>query len=258
MRYLDQVEVAALSFKAVIDDVEALLALEPEELAGYLLEYVLREGSGIAHRVSCHNLCLQVEREYAEEYRHRIARAIREAWSYLEREILVAPDPGQPGDWSFVTRRGRRLPTRREYESFRFAAAYPKGTLHPLLVERTYGLFLRGDYETAVFQAFKTVEIRVREAARLGKDLIGVKLMRTAFRPEGGPLSDPAEPVAEQEALLSLFAGAIGRFKNPASHRHVPIEAPSEVVEVLQFASHLLRIVDERSAEEAAGDPKAR
>jgi hypothetical protein len=58
---------------------------------------------------------------------------------------------------------------------------------------------MRGEFDVAVFQAMKAVEIEVRSASgvrQLGKDL-----MRAAFHPETGPLTDqgadPGEPGAK-------------------------------------------------------------
>ena len=91
------------------------------------------------------------------------------------------------------------------------------------------------------------MEVAVKSGApTLDSKFYGVGLMREAFNPTTGPLSDAQEPVAEREALQSLFAGAVGRFKNPPSHRHVPVTSPEETVEILQFASHLLRLVNDR------------
>jgi uncharacterized protein (TIGR02391 family) len=78
---------------------------------------------------------------------------------------------------------------------------------------------------------------------------VGVNLMRDAFRPVNnkgnppGPLTDTLLPIAEQEGMMSLFAGAILLYKNPQSHRNVPT-GDADAAEVIGFASQLLRIVD--------------
>ena len=103
--------------------------------------------------------------------------------------------------------------------------------------------FALGDYETASFAAMKSVKVEVRRVAGLPNDLIGVVLMRKAFSPNDGALLDPGAEGGEQQATMDLFAGAIGAFKNPASHRTVQFDDPMEAAEVIQLADLLLRIV---------------
>ncbi|WP_433221486.1 TIGR02391 family protein [Dactylosporangium sp. CS-047395] len=75
---------------------------------------------------------------------------------------------------------------------------------------------------------FATVHgpFRVRELAGAGDSDIGVKLMRQAFA-GGGPLADPALDGGERDAVSALFAGALGVFTNPSSHRQVTYADPT-------------------------------
>jgi uncharacterized protein (TIGR02391 family) len=114
---------------------------------------------------------------------------------------------------------------------------------HPLVIKKAYPSIRKEDYETAVFKAFKTVEIRVRELSGLPNEMIGVDLMRRSFAPDNGPLADQTAPKAEREALSHLFAGAIGCYKNPHSHREVQLSF-NEAFEMLLLASHLLSFLD--------------
>jgi uncharacterized protein (TIGR02391 family) len=184
--------------------------------------------------------------EYPNEYGEQCERALAEAWAHLEREGFVAPQPGQSAAAAFLTRKGQVTVGRAEYLTAQEANRFPS-EIHRTIHDKCFSLFIRGDYETAVFQAFKSVEVSVRTAIGAPESDYGVSLMRTAFHPERGQLTDQSEPVAEREALQALFAGSIGRFKNPSSHRHVSFDSPTEAIELLQLASQLLRIVDSRA-----------
>jgi uncharacterized protein (TIGR02391 family) len=106
--------------------------------------------------------------------------------------------------------------------------------------------FERGEYEVAVFAAMKAVEVALREASGLGAEWYGVELARKALK-EGGPVEIHAATSAEQQAFVQLFAGAIGAFKNPSSHRTVEYDDPTEAADVVHFADLLLRILDRHS-----------
>ena len=118
--------------------------------------------------------------------------------------------------------------------------------MHPAIADAVWSALIRGDLDDAVFKSFKAVEEAVRSAGGYAAEDIGVDLMRKAFHPERGPLTKKSDPMGEREALSALFAGAIGSYKNPHSHRTVKINDPREAQEQVMLATHLLRIVDAR------------
>ena len=119
----------------------------------------------------------------------------------------------------------------------------PKHQLHPIIAQKVWSIFLQGAYDSAVFEAFKQVEIAVRKAGGYAEKDRGTDLMRRAFHVDSGNLTDQNQHTAEKQARSDLFAGAIGSCKNPGSHRDVDLTA-EEAAEMIIFASHLLRIVD--------------
>lgn len=240
-----------MSIHSLVPDAAALLALEPEELAGVLMEYLNSLPPSEQRSLNRYNFGLgHTVREYPPDRQEELSQALMEAWVWLEREGLLVPKPGSQGEWVVISRRGRQLRTRDQIRTYRHANLLPRHQLHPRIAQKVWAAFLRGDHDTAVFQAFKELEVRVREAGKFADTDIGVALMRKAFG-EGGPLADSAALKAEQQALSDLFAGAIGSYKNPHSHRSVIIES-AEAVEMIVLASHLLGIVDKRESSNQA------
>ncbi len=119
----------------------------------------------------------------------------------------------------------------------------PSLLFHPIIIKKAYPALRREEFDTAVFRAFKALEMRVRKLSKLPSELYGTSLMRKAFDAEKGPLTDKATPKAEREAMSHLFAGMIGCYKNPHSHREVELEF-NEAFEMLLVASHLFRVLE--------------
>jgi uncharacterized protein (TIGR02391 family) len=243
------------SISGLVPNVDDLLALEVEDLAGVLLTHLNSRAShhwndGVSYSLFFENL-LTVPPLGGMEYetRQREANlALMEAWAWLEREGLLVKDGHTANDFYFISRRGRRLKSREDLDAYRKANILPKAQLHPLIASVVYPAFLRGDYDTAIFAAFKEVEVTVRTAGKFTLDLYGEDLMRAAFGPgnktkRAGPLADTTLPSGEQMAMSHLFAGAFGVYRNSTGHRHVEAEAV-DAAEVIVFASQLLRTID--------------
>ncbi len=247
----------ALTLADVVPDPDVLLALDPEEVGFAVLRVLATVPDDEPAALNRSNFfgVAGAAAFYPRERQDEVRAVLPEGWAWLEREGLVVPDPGRGTGWMRLSRRGRKLAAQTDLRAYHQAHLLPRASLHAALLSvGVDASFIRGDFDTAVFQAFKALEVRVRVAAGLGPDDIGVNLMRKAFHETTGPLRLSSDLKAEREALMSVMAGAIALYKNPQSHREVGIADASEAAEIVLFASHLLRTVDRLAARSAVAD----
>ncbi len=236
------------SLYSIFPDGALLIELEPEEIGGIILEYLNHFDDSSKTLLNRYNFSLHhTYKEYPQELHQRISQVLMEGWVWLENEGMLVPTPGQQGEWMFISRKGERIRKASDITAYKNSSLLPKKLLHPIILQKTWGMFVRGEYETAVFQSFKEVEVAVRSASGFKNEDIGTNLMRKAFEVEEGALTNKSLPKAEREAMSNLFAGAIGCYKNPHSHRTVEIKA-EEAVELILLANHLINLVDTRKS----------
>jgi uncharacterized protein (TIGR02391 family) len=234
-----------------IPDVDVMLKLPPEELAGIVLRVVAMQLNG-QRNGHVHPIALREKLRPAPYqwpgYLSRVEEAeeaFDEAWSWLLTQGLLIPLPNG-NEYVRISRRGKSLTEASAFRNYAAGVTFQQSFLHPALADCWLDL-ARGDAEIAVFRAFKTLEVEIRTRAGYDKKQFGYTMVSDAFNVHTGPLRDKSNPVvSERTGERDLFCGAMGLIKNPASHRAPTVEEQQLAKEQLVFASLLLRILDDR------------
>jgi uncharacterized protein (TIGR02391 family) len=146
-------------------------------------------------------------------------------------------------DVFYPTKFGFRFPEREFKKVLEKYSLLPSTYVHPKIIEKSFKLLEKQEYESAVLKAFRTIEISIRERINAEPDEVGIRLIRKAFHPDNGPLTDFDLPKSEREAFAHYIAGAFGYYKNPCSHRDVELDFV-EAFERIVVASDLLKKVE--------------
>ena len=236
-----------------VPDLEVLLSLEAEELAGRVLPILCRHA--VLHDTFNKNQVttsipfssdIPGSEGYPSGSHDEVRDAVMKAIDFLMVLGLVEYLPGYAhAGWMKVTEEAKRLGSAEEFQKFMLWRKINQSMLHPKIAEEAVSFVIRREYDHAIFSAMRTVETSVREAGGYGSKVIGTDLMNKAFG-KSGPLRDTEANEAEEEGIRSLFAGAIAVYKNPRSHRKFEVDDEIEVMEIIILASHLLYIVDSR------------
>jgi hypothetical protein len=224
-----------MNLNSIIEDGSAVIAMNPEDLALAVLRSLNASDENYARRgqrapFSFTNYCNQQAALYASTPQDQCARAIGTAFQHLVNIGMLIPNPhGNPFGWFMLTDRAKAIKSTLDYEHYRHASRYPRGAIHPAIEQNTYSEFMKGDYDTAVFKAFKTVEdgpltVTVRGGIT---ELMGVRPFEIHIerkRVRGEPPPAPITWVEVQAALPGLPVVAV----NPAT-QEVVLWAPNRL-----------------------------
>jgi hypothetical protein len=208
-----------------------VLDMAPSELGPWLLRYMMKQHS-MTNRFNFGQVIPGGQ----------ITDRFMEAWAWLEREgFIVRRAQDSSGNDFFVSRAGQEVVQSEDFEAHRKAGMLPDGVDAVVIMRAVKPLFVRGDYDTAVFRAFREVEVRVRRKDSSLAGEFGVDLMNKAFGPTG-PLMKGHDK-KERASMRDVFAGPFAICRNPSAHHEVQFAEPREVVDMIWFANQLLRIV---------------
>ena len=121
--------------------------------------------------------------------------------------------------------------------------------LHPEIKKVSKGLFDDGHYSQSILEAYKAVVNMVKSVSGI-RDRDGKPLMEFVFSIANPVIKlndlQTQSEIDEQTGMMLLFSGAVVGIRNPKAHEYIVQTDPIRTLEYLNFASLLLKRLDER------------
>ena len=92
--------------------------------------------------------------------------------------------------WRMLTNDGAAVASGQDFRQLLAMREFPKSLLHPSIRDKVWLALRRNELDEAVRSSFIAVEDAVREAGKFSHADYGTDLMRKAFHPETGPLTN--------------------------------------------------------------------
>lgn len=144
----------------------------------------------------------------------------------------------------FPTKVGFRFPEREFRKVVEKYALMPETYVHHVIVKKCFSLLSSGEFDSAVIQAFKAIETTTREKIGAPIDMFGERLLKKAFNPDDGALTNHTLPKSERFAFLNYITGAFSFYRNSSSHRNVDLDFISTFDKIV-VASDLLKAIED-------------
>ena len=120
----------------------------------------------------------------------------------------------------------------------------PESYIHPIIVKKCFSLLNSGELDSAVIQAFKAIETTAREKIGGPADMFGERLLKKAFNPDDGILTNFKLPKSERFAFFNYITGAFSFYRNSSSHRDVELDFVSAFDRIAVASDLIKAIVD--------------
>lgn len=144
----------------------------------------------------------------------------------------------------FPTKVGFRFPEREFRRVIEKYALMPESYVHPIIVKKCFSLLNNSEFDSAVIQAFKAIEITAREKIGAPVDMFGERLLKKAFNPDDGVLTNHSLTKSERCSFLNYITGAFSFYRNSSSHRDIELDFVS-AFDRIAVASDLLKAIED-------------
>jgi hypothetical protein len=128
------------SIKDILPPPGEIIEMDPEEIGPFLLEYL---NESTKEKFNLNNIISGLVNYYEKDDSEKISTVISESWTWLEREVLIVPDPKDisSGQWYIISRKGKKLRSATDFENIISEIYYQEKTLIHYYYKR-FGLFL--------------------------------------------------------------------------------------------------------------------